>query len=191
MSPIEDRLISASLDAARSSSSDSPLSVRANSAFSYRRFVGDRDWDPIGIGSYERNDELGLDRRITLGGGMSRWLADTNSKRASFTGGLVATRENEINALDSNDSVEAVTAVQFDWFRYDDPELDLSMRLAAFQRLTDTSRTRGNLNLSLRWELVNDFFWGFSVYYSFNSEPTGIEVSSKNYGAVTSIGWSF
>ena len=30
---------------------------------------------------------------VTVGGGMSRWLTDTNSRRVSFTGGLVATRE--------------------------------------------------------------------------------------------------
>jgi len=187
----EGRLISANVDAARSSTNDAPTSFRGNSEFSYRRFIRDRAWDPVGFGGFERNDELGLDRRVTLGGGMSHWLADTNSRRISFLGGLVATRENETNAVESDDNIEAAASLTLDWFRYDDPELDVAMRFSVYQRLSDTRRTRGNLDLDLRWELVNDFFWGFSVYYSFNTEPTGIETSSSDYGFVTSIGWTF
>jgi len=187
----EERLITANFDASRSSNNDSPTSIRSNSGFSYRRFVSDRQWDPIGFGAVERNDELGLDRRLTVGGGMSRWISDTNSRRVSFTGGVVATRENETGATESDQSMEAVTAIQLDWFRYDDPELDVAMRFSVYERLSDTRRTRGNLDLDVRWELINDFFWGFSIYYSFNSEPTGVEASSKDYGIVTSIGWSF
>lgn len=186
----EERLLSANLDATRSSSSDEPTSIRNNSTFSYRRFIDDRHWNPMGFGMYERNDELGLDRRVTLGGGMSRWLSDTNSHRTSFVGGLVGTRENETDALESDTSVEAAFGLVLDWFRYDDPELDVSTTLAVYERLSGESRTRGNLDVDLRWELINDFFWGFSVYYTFNTKPTG-NASSNDYGVVSSVGWSF
>jgi hypothetical protein len=106
-------------------------------------------------------------------------------------GGVVVTRENETEAEKSNDSLEVVAGLNLDWFRYDDPQLDVAMRLAIYQRLSDTSRTRGNLDVDLRWELINDFFWGFSLYYSFNTEPTGDETSREDYGVVTSVGWSF
>ena len=187
----EERLVSTSLDASRSSTGNEPASIRGNTGISYRRFVGDRVWDPIGFGSIERIDELGLDRRVTVGGGMSRWLTDTNSNRISFTGGIVATRENETEAIESQESVEALAAVQLDWFRYEAPEFDVALELEVYQRLSDSNRTRGNLDVDLRWELINDFFWGFSLYYSFNSEPTGVDTSSEDYGVVTSLGWSF
>ena len=186
----EQRLLSFNADATRSASSDQDTSIRANSTFSYRRFVGDRLWDPVGFGAIERNDELGLDRRITLGGGMSRWLTDTSSNRISFMGGLVGTRENERDALESENSLEAAAAISLDWFRHDDPELDVSMLFSVYERLSDSSRTRGNFDVDLRWELLNDFFWGFSIYYSFNTKPTG-EAEREDYGVVTSIGWSF
>ena len=186
----EERLISSTVDIARSSTNDSPVSFRGNSNFSYRRFIEERDWDPIAFGGFERNDELGLDRRVTVGGGMSRWLADTNSRRISFVGGLVATRENETDAADSDESIEAAAVLALDWFRYDDPELDVALQFSVYERLSDTRRTRGNLDLDVRWELINDFFWGFSIYYSFNTEPTGT-ASRDDYGVVTSIGWSF
>lgn len=187
----EERLVSAGLDASRSSSGDEPTSIRANSSFSYRRFIGDRVWDPVGFASFERNDELGLDRRVNAGGGLSRWLADTNSNRISFTGGLVSSRENESEALETETSLEALVGLQLDWFRYDDPEFDVALRLNVYERLSDTGRTRGDLDVDLRWELISDFFLGFSLYYSFNSQPTGVETSSEDYGLVTTLGWSF
>jgi len=187
----EERLISLNVDASRSASASQPNSLRMNNTIGYRRFVGDRRWDPQGFGAIERNDQLGLDRRVTVGGGMSRWLTDTNSRRINYTGGVVFTRENEAEALESDDSLEAVAALSLDWFRYDNPELDVAMRLTLFQRLSRESRTRGNLDVDLRWELINDFFWGFSLYYSFNTEPTGVDTSREDYGIVTSVGWSF
>ena len=187
----EERRISLNVDASRSSSESQPNSVRMNNTVGYRRFIGDRRWDPQGFGAVERNDQLGLDRRVTLGGGMSRWVTDTNSRRINFTGGVVFTSEYETQAETGDQSLEAVVGVDLDWFRYDDPELDVALRLATFQRLSDSSRTRGNLDVDLRWELINDFFWGFSLYYSFNTEPTGVNTSREDYGIVTSIGWSF
>jgi hypothetical protein len=186
----EERLLTLALDAARSSSSDEPASHRNNVNVSYRRFRTDRHWDPGAIGNIERNDELGLNRRVTVGGGMSRWLTDTNSNRISFLGGLVATRENEVEALESDESIEAAIGISLDWFRYDDPELDVSMSLSVYERLSDTSRTRGNLDTDIRWELISDFFFGLKLYYTFNTEPLG-EASRNDYGVVTTVGWSF
>jgi len=187
----EERLFSSDLQTTRSARAGEVPSIRLNSTYSYRRFIRDRHWDPIGFGLFERNDELGLNRRVTLGAGLTRWLFDTNSHRASFMGGLVATREDEVGVPGSDDSFETAMALSLDWFRLDDPELDVSMTFTTFQRLSDTSRTRGNLDVNLRWELVNDFFWGFSTYYSYNTKPSGEEASKTDYGVVTTLGWSF
>jgi len=186
----EERLLEIDLAATRSSSSDQPKSIRYNSALSYRRFIGDRRWDPMGFGGVERNDELGLDRRVTVGGGMSHWLTDTNKNRISFMGGIVGTRENETDAVESETNLEAAVGLTLDWFRYDDPELDVALNFNVFERTSGVNRTRGTLDVDMRWELANDFYWGFTTYYSFNTEPTG-DASNTDYGVVTTIGWSF
>jgi hypothetical protein len=186
----EERLIEVDLAATRSSSSDQPKSIRYNSSLSYRRFIGDRSWDPMGFGGVERNDELGLDRRVTVGGGMSHWLTDTSTNRISFMGGVVGTRENETDAVETETSIEAAVGLTLDWFRYDDPELDVAMNFTVYERLSDGNRTRGTLDVDMRWELASDFYWGFTTYYSFNTDPTG-DAASEDYGIVTTIGWSF
>lgn len=186
----EERLLEIDLAATRSSSSDQPKSIRYNSSLSYRRFIGDRRWDPMGFGGVERNDELGLDRRVTVGGGMSHWLTDTSTNRISFMGGVVGIRENETDAVETETSLEAAVGLTLDWFRYDDPELDIAMNFTVFERTSGPNRTRGTLDVDMRWELASDFYWGFTTYYSFNTEPTG-DAANEDYGVVTTIGWSF
>jgi len=68
-----------------------------------------------------------------------------------------------------------------------DPELDVVTRLAVFQRLSGATRTRGNLDVDFRWELIQDFFWGFSIYYSFDNSPENPDASTNDYGVVTSL----
>ena len=185
------RQITGTVDAATSSSTNQSTSTRVNTTFAYRSFLEGRKWDPVGVTQLERNDELGIKQRTTAGGGVSRWLKDTNRNRMSFSTGIAYTTEETLDSTEKTDSVEGFFGVTAEWFRYDHPELDVSTRLTVFPRLTDERRTRGNLDANFRWELVKDFFWGFSIYYSFDTEPEATGASTNDYGAVTSLGWKF
>jgi hypothetical protein len=57
----ETRLINLDVDASTSSSASDPSSTRLLTAFNYQRFLEKLEWNPIGIGQLERNDELGID----------------------------------------------------------------------------------------------------------------------------------
>lgn len=187
----EERLVTFDLDVTTSSSEDRDDSVRTRASFAYRRFLDNRDWDPLALAQLERNDELGLSRRKTVGGGMSTWITDTNNRRMSFFGGLVYSTEQTTDSPEKDDSVEAAIGLDAEWFRYETPELDVSTQFAVFQRLSGEDRTRGNLDVDFRWELVKDFFWGFNVYYSFDSSTEVTDAESTDYGIVTSLGWKF
>ena len=178
-------------DFARSSTEGDPDSLRMNITTSYRRFVDGREWSPIVLALFERNDELGLLRRTTYGGGMSRYLTDTNERQINFLGGLVTSEEDAVDATASADSVEVMTGLDIEWFRYESPEFDFSTQLQMFERISGESRTRGNLDLNFKWELVEDFNWGMSVYYSFDSQPEGVDASGSDYGVVATLGWSY
>lgn len=178
-------------DFARSSTQGEPDSLRMNVTTSYRRFVDERVWSPIFVALFERNDELGLRRRTTAGGGLSRYLTDTNERQINFLGGLVTSKEDSVDAVATESSIEAMTGLDIEWFRYDSPELDISTQLQMFQRISGESRTRGNLDVNFKWELIQDFNWGMSVYYSFDSNPQGSDAEGTDYGVVASLGWSF
>ena len=56
---------------------------------------------------------------------------------------------------------------------------------------TDSGRLRTQLDVNLRWELINDLFWDLNYYNTYDSDPPSGAESTSDYGIVTSIGWSF
>jgi Protein of unknown function, DUF481 len=184
------RQLTLGLDSSLSSSESDESSNRVFASFYFRRFLDRGNWDPFAIGQLERNDELGIDRRQTFGGGMSRWLRDTNSSRIAFGGGLVATSEDDFGATETKKDTEALLGVDLEWFRFDEPELDVSMQLNVYRRLSGSGEPRSNLDVSLRWEIFSDFFWGLSVYYTYDAQ-SDTEEPTTDYGTFTSLGWKF
>jgi hypothetical protein len=46
-------------------------------------------------------------------------------------------------------------------------------------------------DLKLRREIVSDFFLDLSFFYSFDSNAPGGAGEQRDYGIVTSVGWSY
>jgi len=184
----EARQINFDIDASASSSESDPSSTRMFTSFDYQRYIEKLEWNPIGIGQLERNDELGIDRRFTYGGGMGRYLRDTNQSRIAFAGGLVRSLENDAGSSETTDDTEALVAMNLEWFQYDEPELDVSTVLTLYRRLSGSKEPRGNIDVNFRWEVFKDLFWGFSVYYTYDGQSEN-EEESVDYGSFISLGW--
>ena len=186
----ETRLINFDIDASTSSSESGPSSTRVFSDFNYQRFLEELDWNPVGIGQLERNDELGIDRRVSYGGGMARNLRDTNQSRIGFAGAVVRSFEDDAGSDETTKDTEALVAMNLEWFRYDEPELDVSMAFKLYRRLSGSHEPRGNVDVNVRWEIFKDFFWGVSVYYTYDGQ-TENEEEASDYGSFTSLAGSF
>ncbi len=109
----------------------------------------------------------------------------------SLEGGLLFSRENVSSGLPTEDSLEAFGTLRWGWFRYDSPELDLSTELQLIPNLTDTGRVRGEFDISLKWEMIEDLFWELSFYDSYDSDPIVRGAEKNDYGVNTSLGWDF
>ena len=134
---------------------------------------------------------MGLDWRTSIGAGGGRYLRQTNSSTLSLTGGLQLSRENVRGGLDDEDTVEAFATLSWDWFRYDTPELDFSTELQIIPNLTDAGRVRTELDVSIKWEMIEDLFWELEIYDSFDTDPVIQGAEKNDYGVVTSLGWEF
>jgi hypothetical protein len=184
----EKRQIKLSFDSSTSSSDSDPSSTRVFGDFGYQRFLDKSTWYPFGAGQIERNDELGIDRRVSLGGGMSRWLRDTNQNRIAFSGGLIRSLEDDNGSTERKSDTEALVAMDLEWFRYDSPQLDVSTKFTLYNRLSGTREPRGNLDVNFKWEIFKDFYWSFSFYYTFDRQTETGE-PTNDYGSFVSLGW--
>lgn len=171
------------------SQDDAEDSLRANFGAIYRSLLEDR-WYWAGLGSVERNDELGIDLRTLGGAGYGRYLVQTGRTLWSLTGGAVVVNEQRAGNEAAETSIEAMLNTDYEFFTYDTPKTSLSTSLTIYPSLTEGGRVRADANVALRKELITDLFFELSVYYSWDNEPPE-EGEKTDYGLVTSLGYTF
>ena len=186
----ETRIFDLSVDNSLSDSADNEASQRSAVVLDYKRLRSNRWFTGAMIGA-TRNDELGIDMRTSLGAGIGRILSRTNYNSTNIESGLMVSKENLASEESDQDTLEAYVGLNWDWFRYDSPELDLSTSLQVIPNLTDWGRVRAELDISVKWEMIDDLFWQISLYDSFDSSPAVEDAEKNDYGIVTSIGYSF
>lgn len=186
----ETRILSLEADATTSDSSGTETNQRQSLDLDYTRLLQDR-WLFGGAVLLDRNDELGIDLRTSIGIGGGRIMRQSNSTNLAIQGGLQLSRENTSGGTSSEDTVEAFASLHWDWFRYDSPELDLSTELKLIPNLTETGRVRGEFDISLKWEMIDDLFWQLSFYDSYDSDPVVTGAEKNDYGINTSLGYDF
>ena len=174
-----------------SSFTDQPgAATTENQSFglNYQRFRANR-WFTDWFTSVEKNDEQGIDQRLLLGGGVGRYLVQSNNNQFSLLAGLVATRESFIGTEPDTTNAEGKIEINY-LHRRRDPDSDIIFTIDIFPRLDDFSSYRADSNLTLRREIVEDLFLDLSVYYRYLSDPP-LGAHRDDYGLITSVGYSF
>ena len=163
---------------------------RTNLTLGHTRLWNNR-WFTTGSLSFDQNDELGLDLRSSIGGSVGRYRIQSNTMLLSWDTGLQFSREDLTTNVDDLDSVEATFTVNWDWFLFEDPELDLSLRLQVIPSLTEKGRVRGEFDTTLSWEIINDLKWALTYYNSWDNQPQSPEGASSDYGINTALVYEF
>jgi hypothetical protein len=197
----ETRILSLDWDSVLTDSLDNDANERESLNLNYTRLLRNR-WLLGSNIDLNRNDELGIDLRTSVGGSGGRIISQSDHSSLILEGGLMFTREDLADSEIDQDTIEATGTLTWDWFRFDSPELDLSTSLQVIPNLTDTGRVRGELDIKLKWEMIEDLFWELSYYHSYDSRPPEsikpelplsdeVENPNNDYGIITSIGYNF
>lgn len=184
------RIYSATGSTTINDSDTQEASERKNFGLDYKRLWQNR-WYVSGNLNLDQNDELGLNLRTSVGVSGGRYFVQTNSMLLGLQAGLQFSRENLVAEPEDVDSIEATFAAEWDWFRFDRPELDWSTSLEIFPNLSELGRVRANLDTSLQWEMVKDLDWGMTFYSSFDNQPQSGEGATSDYGVNTTLTYNF
>jgi putative salt-induced outer membrane protein YdiY len=144
-----------------------------------------------GLSSLERNEETGIEARLTLGGGLGQYFIQTPRSEVSGILGLAFTEEWATGDADSQSSVEGVIGGSWRIFKFNSPKVSLNTSALVYPSITESGRFRTSLNLSLRQEIVTDFYLDLSLYHSYDSDPPDVNAAKDDYGIRTSLGYSF
>jgi Protein of unknown function, DUF481 len=170
---------------------DSGTTDRDKLAFTYQWLRPNRNfW--AGLGSLERNEELGIDARLEAGGGFGRYLRQTSISEFSAIVGAVATQEWVTGAENSQQSIEGVLAANWHVYRLVGMTTSLSTQAVLYPSITESGRYRGQFDVTLRKELVKDFYIDISAYYDYDNQPPDQDkTATSDYGWTTSLSYAF
>ena len=144
-----------------------------------------------GLLSLERNEELGIEGRLQAGGSLGHYFRQTSFSEVTGSIGVVANQEWVTGTEGGQQSAEGLLAGSWRLYRFSTPETSLTSSAALYPGITESGRYRANVDVTLRREIIEDFFIDLSVYYDYDNQPPGDDPAKDDYGVVTSIGYSF
>jgi hypothetical protein len=157
--------------------------------FSYLRYRWQR-WYVAAATRFETNESLGLDLRSQIAGLVGPRLVNSNRAQLSLGAGLAYSREKAIDG-EGTDNVDALFTFQMSYFTYDRPKTTVDISTQYYPSLSDFGRQRLQLDISLKRELLKDFYFSTNLYDTFDSRPPVAGVDKNDVGVVLSIGWSY
>jgi len=162
--------------------------ARNQLTLSGNRRVGPR-WSGGALIQVQQNEELSIDLRTVAGGGVTRYLAQSNRTNLTLFGGLAYTRE-RFTGEDTEGRAEVLVGSNWDWYTVTNDHVDLSTQVLSFFSVTGESRTRLELQSAARFEFLKDFYFSVNGYGSFDSRPPAGNANS-DVGLSLALGWSF
>ncbi|HEY2808104.1 MAG TPA: DUF481 domain-containing protein [Steroidobacteraceae bacterium] len=178
-------------DITSNSSAAEETSRRDSATLALYRLLSDR-WFAGGLSKVERNDELGIKQRLSVGAAGGRFMVQSNTKEWTVLAGILDTRENDYDdSQGAYHTVEAMFGTSFDWFRYHKPEFDFSTSLVVLPNLTESGRWRTTYSVGFKWQIYKDFFWKIKFDGDYDSRPRAPGASKDDYVLITSLGSTF
>jgi hypothetical protein len=137
----------------------------------------------------QENSELDLKLRLIFLGGARCSAIQTNLMELLATAGLAGIREQYTTGAPTG-YLAGYLAGAWSLFRYDSPELDAQVDLAAYPYLTDLGRVLLQGGIKVTCEVFLDFNVGLNFTDTYDSRPPEGGVNNDFNMSIT-IGWSY
>jgi len=168
----------------------SAISQKVDIGFLYSHFFPGKFW--MGFGTkVQKNTELDLDSRFQLSVAAGYDFIHTNPIRFYCMGGVLANREKPTDSVTASTNFEGIVAMKFTWLKYRFPDINISTDISYFPSLSIQGRHRLEYNLSAKFEIFRDFFFGLTFYDDYDSKPSGGGPALNDWSAVFTVGYSF
>jgi hypothetical protein len=181
----------ANLSSTLSSSSGTTASTRNAVGFAGQRLLPWNNWFYSGIGTFLESSEQGINLQSTLGGGIGRYLKNTNRATISLLGGAAwqqTSYKPSIVPIGSQNVASALIAAEVRLFRFS--KTNLNATAYALPAISQPGRVRFSTNATYYVKLFSDLSWNISFYGDWDTRPpTGF--SASDYGTSSGLSWTF
>ncbi len=173
------------------SSNGANVSTRNETDLSCMRFLRWNKWFYSGTGSFLQSSVQGIGLQTTLGGGIGRYLRNTNHTSLYILGGVGwqnTQYETDTVIQGAQNNVVALISAELKAFSFKKTNLDVSVTV--FPGISDPGRVRVSTEASYYIKLYGDLSWNFSFYGNwYNQAP--VSLSGSDYGTSSGISWTF
>lgn len=188
----EDWRVAADFISTFSKSSAAAAATRNQSRLWSRRLIGGkRAWYYSGAAEFLQSSQQGINLQTMLGGGIGRFLKDSNAVRLAITADLAVQQTRYAPSTGSQSPPNALAGMingDLHLFRFKKTSLDVTA--SALPVLTELGRVRTYLNTAYSIQIISNFWFKVSFYGNWDNRPPAA-FSGSDYGVSSSISYSF
>jgi len=178
-------------DSNLSSSTGVNVSTRNSLDLLARRLLPWDKWFYSGLGGFLQSSEQGITLQTTLGGGVGRYLKNTDRASISVLAGVAWQDTNyQRSILPENKQNIAAAMIYTEARLFKFSKTNLNLTAALLPAVSDPGRFRFNTNASYYIKLFSNLKWNISFYGNWdNRPPPGL--SGNDYGTSSGLSWTF
>ena len=179
------------------------LSASENASIDSSEFSRDREdislnvgyniggtWSAVVGASYQRNLELSIARRYQEILGAGNKLIVRRHIQLFAVSGITFNQEKSTEGESSGLLLEIPLVTRFDFFKFKDPNMQISATNSAYFSVTQKGRIRLEGNYNFAWQIITDFNLNINPYFNFDNQPPS-SGSDFDYGLVISLSYRF
>jgi len=182
---------SASYNSTLSSSTGTNASTRNEVNVNALRLLRWNNWYYTGLADFLQSSVQGIQLQSTFGGGIGRYLKNTNHAVIKVTGGVAWQRINYLQTFlpgTSQDVTSALVGAQLRLFWFNKTNLEVSNYV--LPALSEPGRVHYTLNTAYYVKLWSNLTWNISFYGNWdNRPPPGF--AGSDYGSSSGLSWTF
>jgi hypothetical protein len=146
------------------------------------------NWFYTGLGSFLQSSEQGIVRQTTFGGGVGRYLKNSNAARVSLVGGLVGQNTIYQSNIVTQNLGSGLIAANLQFFRFN--KTNGSIQAVLMPAVSEPGRLKFNMNASYYIKLTGNLSWTASFYGNWDNRPPN-GLSGSDYGSSSGLSWTF
>jgi hypothetical protein len=181
----------ASFDSNLSSSTGTTVSTRNSLNLRVLRLLPWDKWFYSGLGGFLQSSEQGITLQSTLGGGVGRYLKNTDRATVSVLAGAAwqeTKYEQSIVPQGTQNMAAAMIYTEARLFKFSKTNLNLAAAL--LPAVSDPGRVRFSTNATYYIKIFSNLKWNISFYGNWdNRPPPGF--SGSDYGSSSGLSWTF
>jgi hypothetical protein len=162
---------------------------RGNASFSHDYNFSSL-WAAFAILKYQRNLELGLEKRWQQAFGIGRQFLTNKHQQGAALAGVAINQESNVEGVEVH-TTEAMLQVNYNYFSFARPNITLSFVESSFFSLTDANRVRFDGDITLDYEIISDFDISFQFYHNYDSRSPATNEPNIDYGFVAGLKYKF